>query len=281
VAGELKKMTDLNAAQIRRSLATRESLLCSQHIEVFATIDSTNTYLKDQPAPPKGQFRAVVAAHQTDGRGRQGKKWLSSPGSSLCLSLAYRFQTVPSELPSLTLALGIGVADVLTDAGVPDVRLKWPNDLLVGNSKLGGILTETLSRGQDDVTAIVGIGINVSANTELAEAELSPWAESVTCLAAVMSDRPTREHLCQVIIDSLMSGCIAFESGGFESFADRFAEYDWLSGKSVLIDTPDGDVSGRANGIAADGALLIDTESGPRNIYTGSVRQVASRDNAS
>jgi BirA family biotin operon repressor/biotin-[acetyl-CoA-carboxylase] ligase len=278
VADAAKTMTDLNAAQIRRSLASPDAEMRLQRVEVFATIDSTSTYLKDQPSPPPGQFRAVVAAHQTDGRGRHDKKWVSSPGRSLCLSLAYRFRERPTELPPLTLALGIGVADVLTEIGVPGVRLKWPNDLLVVNSKLGGILIETISRGQDDVTAIVGLGINVDMNTSLAETELSGWAESATSLSAVMSDRPTRERLCKLVIDSLMANFRTFESDGFKSYADRFKDYDWLASKSVSIDTPDGDVSGIAAGIAANGALLVDTGSGLREVHTGSVQQVAMPD---
>ncbi|MCH7981672.1 MAG: biotin--[acetyl-CoA-carboxylase] ligase, partial [Proteobacteria bacterium] len=140
-------MTRLDAAKIKRSLtaSTARHIHC---IEVFSKINSTNTYLKGQLPPPSGQFRIAIAEHQTAGRGRHGRQWISTPGGSLCLSLAYRFpQSSPgfSELYALTLALGIAVADALSGIGVAEVKLKWPNDLLVGDAKLGGILTETIT----------------------------------------------------------------------------------------------------------------------------------------
>lgn len=266
-------MTGLDAAEIRRSLMEHSApyLDC---IEVFERIDSTNSYLKDQAAPPPGQFRVAIAEHQTAGRGRHDKQWISSPGGSLCLSLSYRFQQIPTELQALTLALGIGTANALTEVGVGGIQLKWPNDLLVANGKLGGILTETLIRGDSDVVLIAGIGLNIELEPKLAEAELSEWADSATCLASIMSDLPSRERLSAIIVEALMSTCRTFASSGFESFAGQFPAYDWLNGKTLVIDTAEGLVNGTAAGIAEDGALLIDTASGTRKIHAGSVKQV-------
>ena len=107
-------MTELDAATIRQSLSAAANL---EHIEVFARIDSTNTYLMDQPAPMPGHFRVAIADHQTAGRGRRDRSWISEPGKSLCLSLSYRFVETPPDLPALTLALGVGVAECLTGIG--------------------------------------------------------------------------------------------------------------------------------------------------------------------
>ena len=266
-------MTALDASQIRRTLLQRSAPYLDR-IEVFSRIDSTNTYLKEQPSPPPGQFRIVIADHQTAGRGRRNRQWVSSPGGSLCLSLSYRLTVNPTQLPPLTLALGIGIADALAQIGVDGIQLKWPNDLLVGNAKLGGILTESLYRRPDDVTVIVGIGINVAMLPQGDDPMLSDWADAATSLASAMTNPPSRERLSEIVIESLMSTFGIFESRGFAAFVRKFAEYDWLLGKSVVIDAPDGMVSGTASGIANDGALLVQTASDMREIKAGSVKQV-------
>lgn len=266
-------MTGLDAARISQSLMAHSAAYLDR-IEVFSSIDSTNTYLREQPAPPPGQFRVAIAEHQTAGRGRHDKQWISSPGGSLCLSLSSRFQQLPTELPALTLALGIGIANALSEVGVSGIQLKWPNDLLVGNSKLGGILTETLIRGDRDVMLIAGIGLNIELGSKLVEAEFSEWADSATCLTSIMSDPPSRERLSEILIESLMATCRRFATSGFGSFAGQFPAYDWLLGKPIVVDTPAGLVNGTAAGIADDGALLIDAAAGTRKIHAGSVKQV-------
>lgn len=266
-------MTGLDGSQIRRSLI-RHSAAYLDRVEVFSQIDSTNTYLKDQPSPPPGRFRIVIADHQTAGRGRRDRQWISSPGGSLCLSLAYKFKTGPLQLSPLTLALGTGIADALSNAGVDGIQLKWPNDLLVGNAKLGGILTESLVRGRDDVTVIAGIGINVEQFPQGEEDTLSGWADTATSLKSAMVHPPSRERLSKIVIESLMSTFQIFEAKGFAAFVAKFGDYDWLADKSLVIDSPDGIVTGTARGIAADGALLVQTASELRRIQTGSVKKV-------
>jgi len=270
-------MTDLDATRIRRSLMGHSARYLDR-IEVLPRIDSTNSYLKAQSAPPPGQFRIVIAEHQTAGRGRHDKQWISSPGGSLCLSLAYRFQQTPPDLPALTLALGVGIVGALSDMGIADVALKWPNDVLVGDSKLGGILTETLFRGEGDATVIAGVGLNVDLRAFVDAIEAPAWADSATSLQQVMENPPSREHLSEIVIGSLMSTFKMFEKHGFNAFAERFDDYDWLRNKSICIATPEGSVSGIAAGISDGGALLVETTSGAREIHTGSIEQVGAAD---
>jgi len=266
-------MTALDASQIRNTLI-RDSGPYLDRIEVFSRIDSTNTYLKNQPSPPPGQFRIVIADHQTAGRGRHDREWVSSPGGSLCLSMSYRFKRNPPQIASLTLALGIGVADSLAKIGLEGIQLKWPNDLLVGKAKLGGILTESLFRRSDDVTVIAGIGINVAMLPNDDENIQSDWTDVATSLEKTMANPPSRERLSEIVIASLMSTFEVFETKGFAAFVDKFADYDWLAGKSVAVEAPEGIISGTASGIADGGALLVKTEKDMRQIHTGSVKHV-------
>src|SRR5690606_16684163 len=99
-------------------------------LEAFESIESTNTWLLWQPAPAAGRFRAAIADYQTHGRGRRGRRWIAPPGAAICLSLAGTFEQSPGNLPSLTLAMGVGVASALRTLGAADIRLKWPNDLV-------------------------------------------------------------------------------------------------------------------------------------------------------
>ena len=119
-------------------------------LEVFGEIDSTNSYLLNVPPPPAGRFRVAIAEHQTGGRGRMDRRWVSPAATGLCLSIAYTFTDTPSDLSCATLAVGIAIAEALEEIGILGIGLKWPNDLVFRGGKLGGILTELRSnRGSE------------------------------------------------------------------------------------------------------------------------------------
>ena len=261
-------MTQLDAAALRRSLSAAADL---EHLEVFARIDSTNTYLKDQPPPTPGRFRVAIADHQTAGRGRRDRSWISEPGKSLCLSMSYQFVETPADLSALTLALGVGVAACLEQFGVADIRLKWPNDLLVGRDKLGGILTESRLRGGDTTNVIIGLGLNLALPDAVATELSSGWTDTATGLESVLATPPARDELSGKIIDALFSSCRQYEAGGFAGFAAEFERFDALRNLEVTVDAADGEVSGVARGVDDDGALLVETAAGTRRVITGSV----------
>lgn len=265
-------MTELDAARMR-GLLSGDIAERLDSFDVFPEIDSTNTYLKGRASPPAGRFSIALADHQTAGRGRQQRSWISTPGSSLCLSLKYSFHSIPANVPALTIALGVGVVHCLAGLGQPNVRLKWPNDLLIGDSKLGGILTETQSRDQQDFCAIAGIGINVQAPDERYGVVQSDWAHSAVGLATTMKEAPTREQLAAAIIRALFETMVVYDESGFDYFRAHFIAADWLSGKHVVVETPSGEINGRVTGIDVAGALCIETDSGPTKIVSGSIRR--------
>ena len=95
-----------------------------------------------QPPPGGRPFRVAIADQQTAGRGRHYRRWVSPPGAGLYMSFAYSFEDPPENLPSLTLAIGVGVIAALQEFNIEGVSLKWPNDIVALDGKLGGILTE-------------------------------------------------------------------------------------------------------------------------------------------
>ena len=184
-------------------------------LEVFSEIESTNSYLLDQPAPPPGRFRVAVADYQTAGRGRMDRTWQSPPSSGLCLSMAYTFRQVPSKLPGLTLALGIGAIEALHGLGINGIGLKWPNDIIAHDGKLGGILTEVRNGASDSVTVIAGIGLNVELPVDMRTLDKGPTTSKIVDLKDCTAEPPSREKLSVAVIESLFDCMVRFEADGF------------------------------------------------------------------
>ncbi|MEM7613110.1 MAG: biotin--[acetyl-CoA-carboxylase] ligase, partial [Pseudomonadota bacterium] len=112
------------------------------NVRVFDELGSTNSLLMSEPVGPVADAQAVLALHQTAGRGRRGRQWRSAPQAGLYASVAYTYDRMPDQIAALTLALGVCVARTLESLGLGDAMLKWPNDLVWQDRKLGGILVE-------------------------------------------------------------------------------------------------------------------------------------------
>jgi BirA family biotin operon repressor/biotin-[acetyl-CoA-carboxylase] ligase len=265
-------MTEADDMLRRIPRAARASL---DALDWFAELESTSSWLKQQTSPPRGRFRAVIADHQTAGRGRNEKIWLSPRSSGLCLSISYTFGDMPRNLPALTLAIGIGIAAVLQETGARELALKWPNDLIASGGKLGGILTEVQAAGDGGRTVVVGVGINVDLPDSMRYAAPTSWTFGISDLAGCMDDVPDRAELAAVIIAALIDSIRRFESEGLAGFRSSWQAYDWLRGKTVSVQQAGGDIAGVACGIDDDGALLVKTDAGTERVVSGSVRVAA------
>ena len=111
-------------------------------LEVLAEVESTNTRLFAVTDLPMDRADVCIAEFQSAGRGRRGRSWTAPYGSGVCLSLSWQFPETPRQIGALSLATGVGVLRALREQGVGAIGLKWPNDILSGGSKLGGILIE-------------------------------------------------------------------------------------------------------------------------------------------
>lgn len=240
--------------------------------EVFAAIESTNSYLMKRPAVRPGTFAVAVTDNQTAGRGRHGRQWQSPPGSGVALSLAYTFETQPPNLAALTLAIGIGAVSGFERLGIVGVGLKWPNDLVAGNAKLGGILTETMTVSGASISIVAGLGINVRLGDGFDLGDERRGALRPTDLAALVDEVPTPVALVAGLINGVCSAMLDFEAAGFAPFASRWERHDWLLGRRLSVDTGRTDVVGTGAGLADDGALLVDTGGGRlERVVSGSV----------
>jgi BirA family biotin operon repressor/biotin-[acetyl-CoA-carboxylase] ligase len=268
-------MSILNVADIQKPL----SELANSHLEkleVFSSIASTNTYLMTKPPPPVGRFRIAIADHQTSGRGRHSRRWISAPGSGLYLSMSYSFARMPEHLPALTLAIGVAVIASLQLAGVEEVSLKWPNDVVALDGKLGGILTEVQTRSGDGVTVVVGLGLNVHMREQIDFGEESDWAHRAVDLNSIMDVLPERESLATTVIEHLYGSMVKFEAQGF--MKRDWRQHDWLLDREITVDMADKQITGTAAGVDNDGALLVDTRSGRQRVLSGSIVMAGGRE---
>ena len=241
-------------------------------LETFDEIDSTNSYLMQQAQPQPGSSRVAATLNQTAGRGRYGKKWLSPPGSGLCLSIAYTFVHKPENLPALTLAIGLGVIKALQECGVDGVMLKWPNDLVLQGGKLGGILTEAHASSTKAISLVTGIGVNIDVGAGF-EHELGPERTlPVADLSVCAAELPDRDRMTAHIVNATVSTLAEYEDSGFAPFFRRWPACDWLQGQDITVDVQQRHLSGLAAGIDEEGALLLDSRTGERlRVTSGSV----------
>ena len=223
-------------------------------IEVLTEVDSTNAQLLREPGDSP---RACVAEYQSAGRGRQGRTWISPFGANLCLSLKWHFETTPSAVSALSIAAGVAVARSLAELGLSSVGLKWPNDVLVHDRKLAGILIERRARPGGGSTVVVGVGVNVGISRQQGMAIDRPWtsvAEALQLAAPV-----DRNRLAASLLSHLASTLRVFSTRGIEPFRGEWSRLDSLCGRTVRALSPQGVVEGVAEGIAEDGALLLRT----------------------
>lgn len=239
------------------------------NIQVLSTVGSTNNYLLDNDYANGAQ--ACLAEYQSAGRGRRGRQWVSPYGANLYFSVAWPFAQTPPGLGALSLAVGVELATVLRSHGA-EVRLKWPNDLYIGPRKLGGILIEHRGEIAGRSRVVVGAGLNLRmAGAQAADID-QPW----TALAEHI-DLPARNVLAAQALDSVVRALSGFETGGFAAYRNRWQALDMACNQPVWVDTGSEKISGRATGVASDGALLVDCGTGLRRFYSGEVSLRLSR----
>ena len=264
-------MSSIDAAAIRGALDPASVATMAQ-LDVFTEIDSTNAWLMAQPTPDPGMHRIAIADHQTAGRGRGGKRWLSAPGSSLCLSIAHTFRSRPANLSALTLAVGVAAVHALRGAGVDGVKLKWPNDIVARDGKLGGMLAESHHRSEPGAAVVIGIGVNLELPPAILANVDAGWAHSPVDLNSILGRRVSREPLAAAMINHIVDALPAFEAQGFSAFAESWRSYDWLRGRAIAVEQSGGTVRGTACGIDSDGALLVRDAGSTMRVISGSIR---------
>lgn len=234
-------------------------------IELFQSLDSTNKYLQEQAEKSGCSGSVVLAERQTSGRGRRGKTWVSPFAANIYMSILWDFEQGAQALEGLSLAVGVAVRRALIEVGLEDVRLKWPNDIYIGNKKLGGILLEMIGDPAGHCSVVIGVGINVSMPASIAVNIDQPWTD---CCSE--SDAPiARSRLAALLIDNIFDILNDFESLGFAGYRDEWQEADAFKGLQGTISTPRDSVSGTVIGVDNSGAVQLKLMSGEVKSFIG------------
>ena len=182
---------------------------------------------------------ARIAYKQTAGKGRAGRAWLANHDDTICFSLAFPFQKSPAELSGLSLLVGLAViaglaqACNLSETAIFDagLRLKWPNDLLLNNAKLGGILIEGgQAKSGDPTWMIVGIGINLRHAKDI-ESNLGQKIGSLDQLLPDSTKLPDMEYVWIKLLESLERHFKQFDQSGFDAFQSEWSRWDAYAGQ--------------------------------------------------
>lgn len=243
----------LDLDKIRAALGTHAARV---DVEVIETIDSTNSALTARAAGGAASGSCIVTEMQTAGRGRRGRIWQSAPGASLTLSLLWRFEKGAAHLGGLSLAVGLAVQRTLTRLGAKTgaVTLKWPNDILAGHRKLGGVLIETQGDMLGPTAAVIGIGLNVELPAALTDAIDQPAA----AVNAVLKAPVSRNALLAALLTDQVQMLDRFQADGFRPFKAEWIAAHALHQKPVRVMNGDASaLDAMVRGVADDGALVV------------------------
>jgi len=246
-------------------------------VAVVWSVSSTNTVLLSRPNPPNGCCEVMLAEYQTAGRGRRGRVWLAPPGGSICLSLSWTFRDVPADLGSLGLVIGVCELRALRELGLAEAKLKWPNDVLVADRKLGGVLIELRAESAGPACVVIGIGLNVALGAALLE-RIADTGIVPTDLATAGLEQPSRNLVVGRVVASCIRGLLEFEREGLRPFIEEWRDADALRGRMVEVRDAGGDIArGLARGVDLHGALLVETvDEGLKRFISGDVSVRAS-----
>jgi len=241
--------------KLRARLRTR---VIGRHILYYPSVDSTNDVARELAREGVLEGIVVLADEQKAGRGRRGRRWLAPAGTCLLFSLLLRPPLPPHQCQRLTMACSLALAEAIESHTGLAIGLKWPNDLLIGGKKVGGILTELGVEKEQLEYAIVGIGLNV--NLDFTLPEVASLKEQATSLAQELGVPVAREPLLACILNRLEARYLALCSGWspHQEWTARLA----MLGQQVMISGPDGEMKGQAEGVDKDGALLLRLEDG-------------------
>ncbi|MDQ7089784.1 MAG: bifunctional biotin--[acetyl-CoA-carboxylase] ligase/biotin operon repressor BirA [Methylococcales bacterium] len=248
----------LSAPQIKKNL-TPAVLSSLSALDIYPQISSTNDYLLDAMKLSPQSGHVCFAESQTKGRGRRGRDWVSPFGSNIYLSLSWVFQQGFSSLSGLSLAIGVAIIRALTELGVDNMGLKWPNDIYWHDKKLGGILIEISGESSGECTAIIGLGLNLYLPEKETGLITQPWVD----LEKIMpSMRYSRNGLSALLLNHLLPIVTDFETKTFKHYLTEWRDYDCMRGREVTIYRGKQQFEGTIVGIDDTGMLLLKELSG-------------------
>lgn len=218
-------------------------------------VDSTNQYLLNMIEHHDFHGHVTLAEYQTEGRGRRGNAWKSPFAAGINLSLGWHFDPAPEPLALVSLGAGVAVMRTLGRFGITGAGLKWPNDVIWQNRKLGGTLVEMRAESAGPCKMVIGIGINYSfpAESNYSTGIDQPWVD----IATIQQPAVLRNKFTAILISEILRLMNNYAGRDDCGIIDEWRRYDCMKGKFTKIVLPDRTVNGLILGIDDNGALLM------------------------
>ena len=244
----LEPLQLLDKTKIKRLLKNKSIVL-----DLFESVDSTQKYIRE--LSEKRKIHVCLAEHQTQGQGRFNRSWHSPFGQNIFFSMLYPLTKDISELGGLSLIMSLCLAKTIEETcTLPQpISIKWPNDLLCDNRKLGGILIEIQAEAHDFCHAIIGIGVNINMLEDKSKSISQDW----TSLRKITQIWHDRNLILATLINNIMIYMENFVDKGFAYFMKEWAKHDFLVNKPIGIKAVNKEIHGLAMGINTNGHLLV------------------------
>lgn len=225
-------------------------------ILTFNDLPSTNDYLLNNAEHFAHTTVACLAEQQIAGRGRLGRTWVSPHAANIYLSLLWHFRLNINQLAGLNMVIGISIIEAIQSIiTVPNLMLKWPNDIYWYDKKLGGILIDVAGEADGISSVVIGIGINVNMPTDASNDIHKPWVDLHTITQQTIS----RNQLAGALLDHLYKDLTLFQREHTIAFISKWKQLDYLAGKHITINVNEKTQQGIAQGVDEQGQLLLQT----------------------
>jgi BirA family biotin operon repressor/biotin-[acetyl-CoA-carboxylase] ligase len=231
----------------------------------FDDIPSTNAFLLGH-VNDLSSGDICVAEHQSAGRGRRGRTWVSPYGGHLYASLYWQFSQGMAQAMGLSLVVACSLVTVLRNMGVPDVGVKWPNDIYLNQKKLAGVLIEMNGQADSVCHVVIGIGVNMSMSPQPSGKIDQPWSD-----LSELAKMPDKTSLTVQLQQQLVADLERFEGDGLKAFKQRWREVDLFDGQPIKLLMGDNVVEGICCGIDDQGAVLLQNDQGIQAYVGGEI----------
>jgi BirA family biotin operon repressor/biotin-[acetyl-CoA-carboxylase] ligase len=246
--------------KVEKIMSMLETEYVGREIHYFQKLSSTNTVAKEQAKKGAKEGTVIIAETQTHGHGRLNRPWIS-PKGGVWLSVILRPKFAPEEAPKMTLITSVAVAKTLHRLYSLKAEIKWPNDVLVDNKKVCGILTEASTNGKTVNFIIVGIGINANFTLEALPDNLQMTA---TTLKEVLRENVNVEKLICALLKEFEEQYVLFREKKFKALLEEWRRLAGFLGKKIEVTSFGESWIGRAVDIDESGALIIELADGER-----------------
>lgn len=242
----------ISASEISENLNTR---YVGQNLYVFNEVSSTNTVAKFLSMHDLEDGSVIISEKQTKARGRSGKAW-ESPIGGVWLSIVLNPHVDHSKLPLITLATGVAVAKTLEKIGIENPEIKWPNDIMINDKKVCGILTEAVAKFNTIENVIIGVGIDANLDISQFPEELK---EGTTTLEKELGRKGNENLLIKIFLEEFEKISELFDNEGYEEILKEWRKRSYSIGKIVEVREPfNKNYDAYVLGISKEGALVVE-----------------------